>query len=87
MNAEQYRKHFDLMETDPLVLELRRQLSVCKDIEAKAEIRFKIHERSIKFKQDLEEQATNNKKKRNSKKKDYQSSDNNHIAPVQSSVN
>lgn len=50
MNSVQLKNHFQLMEYDSLVQELRRQIKRSTNSDIRAELRLKIYERSIELK-------------------------------------
>jgi len=58
MNAYQYRKHFELMENDQLVQDLLQQIKNCDNSNSRADIRYKIYDRSNEIKEQLKSLST-----------------------------
>jgi hypothetical protein len=58
MNSYQYRKHFELMENDKLVQDLLQQLKNNKDSDLRADLRYKIYDRSNELKEQVKSMPT-----------------------------
>jgi hypothetical protein len=58
MNAYQYRKHFELMENDQLVQDLLQQIKNCDNSNSRADIRYKIYDRSNEIKEQVKSMPT-----------------------------
>lgn len=58
MNAYQYQKHFELMENDQLVQALLQQLKNNKDSDLRADLIYKIYNRSNELKEQVKSMPT-----------------------------
>jgi hypothetical protein len=58
MNSYQYRKHFELMENDQLVKDLLQQIKNSKDSDLRADLTYKIYDRSNELKEQVKSMPT-----------------------------